>query len=487
MFHQYMRPPPLPAPKQVVVDLSGSQSSASPVEETQVESLPPHREVTVINGEEAYVIAGSDSGDDNAASSPGGRFPVLRQSLTYADKFDCPMKRCFQVCRSEVELGRHLREHADMYDPPKNATARKAAERKEIAELEKEHLLETGRLTGELNGVRFELGESEARATAAAESASQLATRLASVEEKERKAEEEIASLRAKLTERDTKIKTLEDKLNAHEEVDRELEQIAAVHAPLDGDVPSTEVQIKLLHKKIKRMTSALKNTQSDNDFFRAQYQTASDSATAEVKRANELAAQVKTLQGKLIIGLKQRDLTAAAAAEKAKAAAKKSQQQLDLLLEQSRKTDDNVRRKAAAYGRLTRENQDLEAELHKARSRADELSKRNNELSDQVALLRGRLIGAFDTIEESDADDETDDDGPQPTPAVAPNAHLVPSFAPDNQSTRPSPALADTTLADGGIEMFRCKWALDNDSMCPEIFHTRDVSISYIYTIAQS
>jgi DNA repair exonuclease SbcCD ATPase subunit len=344
-------------------------------------------------------------------------------------------------------------------------------EKKHAEQLEKLEAKIT-KLNDEVAELRSQLSQSVSRNAAALQSSSQLEVQL-------KQKDKAFTDLETQVSERDAKIRTLETKVTAMEEVDAELEAISAPHAPLEGDPPSFELQIKLLHKKVKNKASALRNAESDVEFFRSEYQNASTSAHTEVTRANELEAKVKKLEQQLQVCLKQRDLYSQSIAKEAKAAAERSQQQLNLLMEQARRTDDTVRHKAASFERLTRERENHESELHKERSRGDQLSKRNTELRDQVALLQGRIVGAFDPVEVPD--DETDDDLPSAPSARAPksiNPYLVPAFAPDNNSARPSPGLTDTTLAEGGIEMFRCKWNLKEDNMCPEIFHTRDVSI---------
>lgn len=57
--------------------------------------------------------------------------------------------------------------------------------------------------------------------------------------------------------------------------------------------------------------------------------------------------------------------------------------------------------------------------------------------------------------------------------PAQAPPM-TMPTFAPDDNVS--PPAMANTTLSEGGMEVFRCKWALEEEQFCPEIFQTREV-----------
>jgi hypothetical protein len=471
-----------------IIDIRSSHSksktgSASPQHEAEAESfpetLPPNLEVTMVNGEQAYVVDDSDSA--NEAQSSLGRSSAFSVILTSSEKFDCPIHKCSQVLASTKDVARHLREHAKVYDPSGGEAGDSAAldaSRARVAELEKKQ-----------SSLQERLEVSDGRAAAALQSASDLEARIATLTaESEAKdgAVAELAEVKSQLSEQGAKLAKLEEQAAAAEEADAELEKLAS-QVLGEGEAPAPEVQLKLLQKKLKRARSALKNAESDASFLRDQYQTASSSAVAEVQRANELAAKVAKLENLLSVGLKQRDLHAGAVARKAAGEIQVLRDQLNLLLAQSRRTDDTLRHKAALYARMHKESQERERELHDARSRADVVTRRNTELRDQVTLLRGRLLGAFDPASasddgEGDDGDETDDDAPAPAqqapPRPPPPSHM-PSFAPDNNSARPSPALADATLAPAAIDMFRCKWVLEGDAMCAEIFHTRDVSRS--------
>lgn len=237
--------------------------------------------------------------------------------------------------------------------------------------------------------------------------------------------------------------------------------------------------EVQMLRKKLKSTQLALKSARSDLSFFRDQYAAASSSAVAEVARAEKLDAQVARLREQLSLGLKQRNLHFQATLAAHAKAEEKAKYQLQLLLAQSRRTDDRIRHRAAQHERLVKENRTYETELHEARSRADTLQKRNNDLLDQVATLRGRLMGAFDSVtgsEDSDAEGEPERENGGFTRESYPDAKLgMPALTPT--AARPlTPVVQDVMLgaspAAGPAQnelMFKCKW-----EACAAIFATR-------------
>lgn len=288
---------------------------------------------------------------------------------------------------------------------------------------------------------------------------------------KEAELEERIAALEATVRAKDT-----------------EIGRQAAYIGDLERDPPELLSQstqdpsadeVLAVRKKLKSSQLALKSARSDLSFFREQYASASTSAVTEVARAEKLSAQVTRLKEQLSLGLKQRRLHFEATLAGHAKAEEKARFQLQLLLAQSRRTDDRIRHRAAQHERLVKENRTYETELHEARSRADTLQKRNNELLDQVATLRGRLMGAFDSVtgsEESDADGEAErenggftkdpfPDGKLGMPALTPTAArpLTPVVQDVMLGASPAAGTQQTEL------MFKCKW-----DACAAIFATR-------------
>lgn len=300
-----------------------------------------------------------------------------------------------------------------------------------------------------------------------------LREELDSAREELDKRVEEVSELEAmvkatevELMKRNTTIEELQAKLKSSTEDPEQAatgtEVTLPPDAPAEDRIRERDDIIASLRKELKRSKKTLKTTKSDLAFIREQYEVASSSAVQEVNRAKELDAEVAKLREQLMLGLKQRDLFNAASVDVAKKDAEQARHQVNLLLEQSRRTDDAIRRKAAQHHDLSKANQELEVDLHKERSRAHELSKRNDELSAQVSELRGRLMGAFDKV------DESDDDEP------APAGYAMPTLVPDDN--REAVIALDPTLA-GDAPIWQCKW-LVGDRLCGLYFDTREVGM---------
>lgn len=233
--------------------------------------------------------------------------------------------------------------------------------------------------------------------------------------------------------------------------------------APAEERIQERDGVIAALRKELKRAKKSHKTTKGDLAFMREQYEVASSSAVQEVNRAKDLGAQVTKLREQLTLGLKQRDLFNSAAIDAATSDAQQARSQVTLLLEQSRRTDDAIRRKAAQHHQLTKTNQELEVELHQARSKVHDLGKRNDELSSTNADLRARLMGVYDKVDESSDDDD------EPAPGFA-----MPTLVPDD--IRLAEPAADPTLA-GDAPLWQCKWLVE-DRLCGLYFDTREVGL---------
>ncbi|KAL1405407.1 hypothetical protein Q8F55_009038 [Vanrija albida] len=389
-----------------------------------------------LNVDPAAWVHASQLSDDDAESTSAWSAP--RGSVQ--ERHPCHWSMCQEVLDSAADLSRHIRQHADLVFPEARLDEPSKAE---IA---------------------------------------MLKDNLSSSEEKIEDLEKRLLARGKEVEERNEKVTSLESRL---QDVEEQLKEAFIPPPVVDGPPDSIEAQFQErdaslidLRRRLKETKSSLKRHKEDLAFFREQYDQASTRAVEEVRKATELQQQTDLLREQLRVGLKQRDLHHATVAKQSKAAADKAQKQVNLLLEQSRRTDDTVRRKAADHAKLADRNHDLESELHEARSKADSLSKRNQELSERVSMLQGKLLGAFDPVEESEpeadyTDEDDDDEGESLAPPSVP--HVVPplpAFAPDDKPTPPAAAIA--TLAEGGIEAFRCKWA-DDGVRCLEIFHTLD------------
>ncbi|BEJ14871.1 hypothetical protein CspHIS471_0406380 [Cutaneotrichosporon sp. HIS471] len=302
----------------------------------------------------------------------------------------------------------------------------------------------------ELDGVREELDKR-------IEETSELEAMVKATEAELMRRNTTMAELEAKVVELKSKAKTTTDDPDAPPGTAVTLPP----DAPAEEQIKERDAIIANLRKDLKRSKKAHKTTKGDLEFIRAQYETASLSAVQEVNRAKELEAEVTKLREQLSMGLKQRDLFYKAAVDAANLDAEKAKQQVVLLLEQNRRTDDGIRRKAAQHHQLSQDKHRLEMDLHKERTRAHDLSKRNDELVALNARLRGRLMGAFDKVDESDDEDEH-----VPEPKLA-----MPTLVPDG--SRVVGGVADPALT-GEAPAWQCKWQVD-DRLCGLYFDSRE------------
>lgn len=192
--------------------------------------------------------------------------------------------------------------------------------------------------------------------------------------------------------------------------------------APVDtAAVDSLQAELAVAQAEKDALARKAKNLSDENDFFRQQYQQASNSAVESVRQARELEDEVEKLRSQLKLGLKQRNMHYEAIHAKREAEAVKLRATNTILLEQSRRTDDAIRRKAALYDKYRTENDQLRAHESAWQERYAALQERNEELADQVAALRGKQMGVFGDDDEGESDytegdaedDITDDERP--------------------------------------------------------------------------
>lgn len=175
----------------------------------------------------------------------------------------------------------------------------------------------------------------------------------------------------------------------------------------LDALLAAKDAETKKWRIRAKRAEADVTSTKEDLQFFREQYQSASDSAVAEVAKSTELQERMTILQGQLKHGLKQREMhTAAMRAQHEKEVAKLVGQN-KILLDQSRLTDDNVRAKASKYPRVQLQLERAEILVKQAERKIANLTDRNDELLSQIEMLRAIQMGAL-----ADGGDDSEDEG---------------------------------------------------------------------------
>lgn len=305
-------------------------------------------------------------------------------------------------------------------------------------------------------------------------------------------------------------------------QVRKQLEEAAAQPVPepvvveriverVDDTLAAELAQIR---KQLGSKTKSLKKAQEDNEFLRDLYTNASDSAVAEAARVRELEENVKKLQEKLSVGLKQRHSHFQAIAATRTAESERFRMQNKLLLDQARLTDDAVRARAVKYPQVLRENEQLRDKLAEAEDAVSRLKSRNEELVDQVEYQRAKQMGVFPDDQSAKADDATDtdtnsDDSYRPSPdlaargytvrersgrtTLAASSELYITASPGPSATVDSPrqakigrsGLARTEdvfsqgasqdLFEGG-EHYECQWMMDGNKPCPVSTDTTEV-----------
>jgi hypothetical protein len=191
---------------------------------------------------------------------------------------------------------------------------------------------------------------------------------------------------------------------------------------------------------RAKRAEGEVTTLSEDLQFIREQYQEASASAVREVLKSSELEEKMTILQGQLQHGLKQRDLHHAAVKGRRDKQVTILTAQNKILLEQSRRTDDDVRARAAAYHEVESQRERLEQLLRDAMRKIDDLSVRNDELLSQIEILRAKQMGVLgddhvkDNSDDEDYSFEEESDAessaapsPSPSASPAPSSSLSP------------------------------------------------------------
>lgn len=174
-----------------------------------------------------------------------------------------------------------------------------------------------------------------------------------------------------------------------------------------DEQLAAKDADRKKWRARAKRAESELVTLQEDLQFIRERYTEASESAVAAVAKSNELESKVTILQDQLKHGLKQRELHNSAVKGRQDKRMALLVAQNKILLEQSRRTDDSVRAKAAAYPELEANYARLEQLLRDAMRKIDVMTDRNDELVSQIEILRATHMGVLNANEVDGSEDE--------------------------------------------------------------------------------
>ena len=234
----------------------------------------------------------------------------------------------------------------------------------------------------------------------------------------------------------DTSIPTSEPSVSA--------EEVARLLALKDAETKKERIRAKRAERNNREMEDTLQ-------FMRAQYEEASNSAVREVNKVKELEETVERLQGQLKFGLKQREMASEALVTQLKTESARYKRQVKVLLDQNRLTDDNVRKRAAAYHGLKSDVTRLEAALKLAKAKNQDLSDRNDELLGQVEFFRAREMGVIPPADDSDDEDyeyeyaSSDSESDTSDPLSPPTKHLAQQSAVRSTDTSPSQLMPET------------------------------------------
>ncbi|WVW83718.1 hypothetical protein I302_105739 [Kwoniella bestiolae CBS 10118] len=226
-----------------------------------------------------------------------------------------------------------------------------------------------------------------------------------------------ITALEAELEEA-RKIQTHPDTLALAEAQAKisELEYQIQQQPPIPS-APTPDPRIAELEAEISLLNRSKKSLTDDNQFLRQQYQEASNRAVVECQLSAKLQDQVKTLKTQLSVGLEQRRLHNDNVAKTKEKENAKLRGELKILLDQARLTGDSVRQKAAAYSTMKKEHDELRDQLvsrgkdiDRLSAKVESLSERNEELVDQLDLMRALKMGVI-AENENDIDEEENSD----------------------------------------------------------------------------
>jgi hypothetical protein len=170
--------------------------------------------------------------------------------------------------------------------------------------------------------------------------------------------------------------------------------------------------EIADLKSRLEYAEDRNKSLLSDTDFLRRQYSKASERATSEAQRVVALEKEMEILRGQLKFGLRQRVLHNEAIKAQRDAEMVKLRAQVKILLDQSHLTDDAVRAKAVQYPENKARLKTAERELREAREKLDRALARNEELRDQVEVLRARQMGILEEDDDEKGNGETNTEG---------------------------------------------------------------------------
>jgi len=217
------------------------------------------------------------------------------------------------------------------------------------------------------------------------------------------------------------------------------------------------------LQAEAERLRSEKARALADVDFFREQYQRASAFASSTRSENEELSARAAVAESQTVNGVALVRATLEARVTKLEAEVRKYKALSEMLTERARRTDDDVRYRAALGPELERDHSHLrrrymetEAELEDTRDELRTKKKDNARLRRRVASLEGQeqAESKMSPVQEPMVwSDEKDDEDYYPDTSPSPPLSSrggYDRFSPQRQEDRPQD---DSRPADLGIE----------------------------------
>ncbi|WVQ82172.1 hypothetical protein IAT38_004300 [Cryptococcus sp. DSM 104549] len=190
--------------------------------------------------------------------------------------------------------------------------------------------------------------------------------------------------------------KSLQQQLAEAEELrDQHMAERDALQAELDEarEVSSASAtEITSLTEQLARAERVSEMHESSAGFLRTQYDEARERVFSADRTNEELKQQISVLREQLSLGLAQRQVFSASVAAQRDAESAKLRAQIRVLLEQARRTDDDVRKKAAFFTAYSVERDILVSRAAQKDARISELEDENYELVDKVEELVQRM-----------------------------------------------------------------------------------------------
>lgn len=263
---------------------------------------------------------------------------------------------------------------------------------------------------------------------------------------------------------------------------------------------------------------------QRDADFFREQYRSASTFVSAVRTENDELVERTKIAESQASTGVKMVRATYESRVKKLEDELRRFKALVELLKEKDRRTNDEVRWRAAMEPELRKENQRLRAALEEREAEVDEMNDELHATEKQIKRLERRvervegknklLIAASDPkgkgkavaamVVNDDGDDDDDDYAPSRRNSSSSDEESSSGHSNVHSTREASPVLAEdidpeepAQRQSGGANMripervsppvqsekhdmaFLCRWQQDGAQSCQVVVNDRQVRSS--------